>query len=319
MMKMLTVIVSVFLIFVVSGFSDGTAGEYETWYRQGIARVKDGDLEGARQCFAMALVYDPNAAEPLKGLLLAEERLKRNPDLYRTRKENAAAGVSGTESLMGTRWHQKGINYLKRGDLKRANISFSKALEYDAANADAQQGYDLNERRLTELANMPAMERNRKYFRGHTFRLLLGSVPGAEKNSDGDVVTSTGGSWQAEIMYVKQNWRWNDSRLGWLIGGGAFLAYNAGQDQFSEDADAAGLGGTFYTGVCFRPVNNLVLELTPYIGGGIPQYWHMGGKGGVHFLFGKVGLGMEAGYSEFRSGSWHGDGAKVAFVASFNF
>jgi hypothetical protein len=62
--------------FCVVGNAD-TNEDYQTWYQQGVDYVKQGDLEGAKVSFSMALSYKPGDPNAQKGLRMTEERLNR--------------------------------------------------------------------------------------------------------------------------------------------------------------------------------------------------------------------------------------------------
>jgi hypothetical protein len=57
--------------------SGGMTEEYSKWYEQGIDYVRQGDLEGAKLSFSMALSYKPGDANAQRGLDMSEERLKQ--------------------------------------------------------------------------------------------------------------------------------------------------------------------------------------------------------------------------------------------------
>ncbi len=313
-MKTMTTIILMLLISVMTGLCDADKDEYAKWFQQGMDSVKTGNLEGAKQSFAMALAYKPDDPDASKGLAMSEERLNRKPTPLHA--QNEAAPDIDENHVMSGKWYQKGINYVKRGDLRRASISFENALEYNPDNANARQGFDVTEQRLAELGgkNPPRVNPRR-----HSFRVSVGSAPGIDKESDGNSVSPDGGL-QIEVMHLKTNWGDDNTRFGFLYGYGVFFAYNKGVEATGESYSGGTVGIMGQIGFAARVGDHVVLELSPYLGlGAILPSWHYGIKGGVHVVSEKLGIGVEVGYGGFNYDVSSGSGPRVALVASFNF
>lgn len=313
-MKTMMTVILVLLVSVMTGFSNANENEYAKWFQQGIDSVKKGDLEAAKQRFAMALVCKPDDPEASKGLAMSEERLNRKPTTLQAQNEGAAD--LDENHIMSGKWYQKGIIYVKRGDLRRASISFENALEYNPDNTNARQGFEVTEQRLAELGGKNPSRVNP---RRHSFRVSVGSAPGIDKESDADSVSPDGGM-QIEVMHILTNWGEENARFGFLYGYGGFFAYNKGVEATGEAYTGGTVGIMGQMGLAARIGDHVVVELSPYLGlGAILPSWHYGIKGGVHVVSEKLGIGVEVGYGGFNYTVSSGNGPRVALVASFNF
>ncbi|MDF7825854.1 hypothetical protein P4B35_17625 [Pontiellaceae bacterium B12227] len=228
-----------------------------------------------------------------------------------------AENIAEVNIERGAAWYEKGINYVKRGDLVRANRSFANALFHNPEHPYAQEGFDVTLQRLeANRGKNPRIQNPRR----NSIRVSFGSTPGIDNASETEGVSEDGGM-QFEVLYVKTRWGENHPNVGFLYGGGLFLAYNKGVEVTGESYDAFAIGFMGELGVAARVNKNVIVELSPYLGlGALLPSIHYGVKGGVHVVSGRVGVGLEVGYGRFEySGSTGGSGARVALAGSFNF
>ncbi|MEN7973648.1 MAG: hypothetical protein ABFR47_07415 [Verrucomicrobiota bacterium] len=271
----------------------------------------------------------------------------------------SSLAYAATDEEQYSQWMQQGKNQVTQGNLEEARDSFQNALVFKPNDAEAQKGIRMSEERMARRAPAPQPKVSAKAVqkeeqKDFSIRVSLGSAPGIDEvDFFGSSAMKEDGGGQLEVLAVKRFWGEQNPNFGWVAGAGLLFAGHSGMSPvatgpFIEDADCEvfAFAGVLEGGGAVKIGNNVILEVTPFIGaGGAAQtitlasgleddsgasYICYGVKGGAFVLLGnRVELGIEAGYQGFSSSAevegtseevtFSGGGIRAAAVLAIKF
>ncbi len=239
-----------------------------------------------------------------------------------------SVGLGAVNEEAYSEWYKKGIEAVKLGQLKNAEVCFSAALQYKPGDFNASKGLEMTRERLnTESPVVPDSPASPAPYKISTsaqasdswvapseqsfIRVSLGSSPGIDEFSfdsghSGNIAAD--GGVQLEVLQVKRSWSESNPNLGWMSGWGLFYSNHAGEDAVGDTVEIDAFGVMGELGVAYKASDSFVLELLPYFGWGIAGnelsgyergtggLYMYGVKGGAFYhLDDNVELGLEIG------------------------